>query len=46
MDFFKIEQLKTVVQAIWYPKAELGLALLLMVIIQYLFSLGAYVYYY
>jgi inositol 1,4,5-triphosphate receptor type 3 len=34
MDFFKLEQLKTVIQAIWKPRVEMGLALLLMVIIE------------
>jgi inositol 1,4,5-triphosphate receptor type 3 len=32
MDFLKLEQLKTVIQAIWNPKVELGLSFLLLVI--------------
>ena len=39
MDFLKLDQLKTVIQAIWQPKIELGLAFLLMIIVEYNFHL-------
>lgn len=34
MDILKLDQLKTVTQAIWQPKKELGLAFLLLIIIK------------
>ncbi|CAD8076144.1 unnamed protein product [Paramecium sonneborni] len=35
MDFLKLEQLKTVLDAIWGPRQEIGLALLLLAVIEY-----------
>ncbi|CAD8153241.1 unnamed protein product [Paramecium pentaurelia] len=35
MDFLKLEQLKTVLDAIWGPREEIGLALLLLAVIEY-----------
>lgn len=46
MDFMKLEQLKTVVKAIWEPKIEIMLALLLLVIVNYYFSILAYIIFY
>jgi hypothetical protein len=34
MDLLKLEQLRAVVQAVWYPRAELVLALLLLTIVE------------
>lgn len=46
MDFLKLDQLKTVVQAMWQPKIELGLTFLLMIIIQYYFTILGWVIFY
>ncbi|CAD8133483.1 unnamed protein product [Paramecium octaurelia] len=46
MDFLKLDQLKTVVQAIWKPKVELGLALMLLIIIEYYFNILAWIVFY
>ncbi|CAK81773.1 unnamed protein product (macronuclear) [Paramecium tetraurelia] len=35
MDFLKLEQLKTVLDAIWGPRQEIGLALLLLAVVEY-----------
>jgi hypothetical protein len=39
MDFLKLDQLKTVVKAIYQPRIELGLALMLMIILEYYFGI-------
>lgn len=43
MDFLKLDQLKTVVQAMWQPKVELGLALMLLIILEYYFGILAWI---
>lgn len=46
MGFLKLEQLKTVIQAIWNPRKEMGLALLLLTIMEYYIGILSYVFFY
>jgi inositol 1,4,5-triphosphate receptor type 3 len=46
MDFLKLDQLKTVIQAMWYPKVELMLAPLLLAIVEYYFAILGYLVFY
>jgi hypothetical protein len=44
MDFLKLEQLKSVVQAIWHPKIEILLSIMLLLIMEYYFSILGFVF--
>ncbi len=42
-DFLRTEYLKNVIKAIYYPRVELVLSFILFIIIEYYFSLAAYI---
>lgn len=46
LDFLRVEQLKTVVQAMWVPRVELFLALSLIIILEYYFTITGYIVFY
>jgi len=43
MDFLKLDQLKTVMQAIWNPRVEILLALVLLAITEYYVGIISYI---
>jgi inositol 1,4,5-triphosphate receptor type 3 len=46
MDFLKLEQLKTVLDAMWRPREEIGLALLLLSVIEYYVGILGFIIFY
>ena len=45
MDFLRIKLLKNVVKAVWIPRVELILTLIVFVLIQYYFTVAGYIFY-
>lgn len=45
-DYLKIDELKNVIQAIWIPRKQLLLALFLLILVEYYFSLIGYIEFY